>query len=188
MQEEELQMHMDEARELMDKAVDHLQKELAKISTGKASPRMLDGILVDYYGAPTPLNQVANVGTSDSKTITIQPWEKSMLAPIERAIFEANLGLTPQNDGELIRINIPMLTEERRKEMAKRAKALGEESKLGIRAARRDAMDAIKKAVKEGYPEDAGKDREDEIQEMTNSYNTRIDKLVESKEKDIMQI
>lgn len=188
MQEEELQMHIDEAKQLMDDAIEHLNKELAKISTGKASPRMLDGVLVDYYGAPTPLNQVANVGTSDSKTITIQPWEKSMLAPIEKAIFEANLGLTPQNDGELIRINIPMLTEERRKELAKRAKALGEETKQGIRAARRDGMDAIKKAVKEGYPEDAGKDREDEIQDMTNSYNSKIDKLVDAKEGDIMQI
>lgn len=186
--QEELQMHIDEAKQLMDDAIEHLKKELATISTGKASPRMLDGVVVDYYGSPTPLNQVANVGTSDSKTITIQPWEKSMLAPIEKAIFEANLGLTPQNDGELIRINIPMLTEERRKEFAKRAKALGEETKQGVRAARRDAMDAVKKAVKEGYPEDAGKDREDEIQNMTNSYNSKIDQLVDAKEGDIMQI
>lgn len=188
MQEEEIQMHIDEAKELMDKAIDHLSKELSKISTGKASPRMLDGIVVDYYGAPTPLNQVANVGTGDARTITVQPWEKSMLAPIEKAIFEANLGLTPQNDGEIIRINIPMLTEERRKEMAKRAKSLAEESKVGIRAARRDAMDAIKKAVKEGYPEDAGKDREEEIQNMTNSYNGKVDAMVNAKEQDIMKI
>jgi len=188
MQEEELQMHLDEAKEGMEKAVDHLQKELAKISTGKASPRSLEGILVDYYGSPTPLKQVANVGTADSRTLTIQPWEKSMLAPIEKAIFEANLGFTPQNDGEIIRINIPMLTEERRKELAKLARAEGEESKLGIRSSRRDAMDAIKKAVKDGYPEDAGKDREDEVQKLTDSYNQKIDSLITSKEADIMKV
>jgi len=188
MQEEELVMHMDEAKESMDKAIEHLQNELVKISTGKASPRMLDGVMVDYYGSPTPLNQVANVGTSDSKTLTIKPWEKAMVAPIEKAIFEANLGLTPQNDGELIRINIPLLTEERRIELAKNAKKLGEDSKLGVRSARREAMDAIKKAVKEGYPEDSGKDKEDEVQDMTDSYNQKIDKLVEAKEKNLMEI
>lgn len=188
MQDEELQMHIDEAKDLMEKAIDHLKKELSKISTGKASPLMLEGIMVDYYGSPTPLNQVANVGTSDSRTITVKPWEKAMLAPIEKSIFEANLGLTPQNDGEVIRINIPTLTEDRRKELAKRAKGLGEESKVGVRAARRDAMDAIKKAVKEGYPEDSGKDREDEIQAMTNSYNEKIDSLVTAKEEAIMHI
>ncbi len=188
MQEEELQMHLDEAKEGMEKAIDHLKKELAKISTGKASPRSLEGVLVEYYGSPTPLNQVANVGTADSRTLTIQPWEKSMLAPIEKAIFEANLGFTPQNDGEIIRINIPMLTEERRKELAKVARAEGEESKQGIRSARRDAMDAIKKAVKDGYPEDAGKDREDEVQKLTDSYNQKIESLVSAKEADIMKV
>ena len=188
MEAEELQMYIDESKEAMEKAIDHLKKELAKITTGKANPRALDGILVDYYGAPTPLNQVANVGTADSRTLTIQPWEKTMLAPIEKSIFEANLGFTPQNDGELIRINIPMLTEDRRKELAKRAKALGEESKLGIRSGRRDAMDAIKKAVKDGYPEDSGKDRENEVQGLTNTYNSKVDDLVQAKEADIMKI
>lgn len=172
----------------MDDSIEHLQKELASIRAGKASPNMLSGIQVPYYGTPTPLNQVANVSASDSRTITIQPWEKNMLAPIEKAIFEANLGVTPQNNGEMVIINIPPLTEERRKELVKKSKAAGEDTKVGIRSARRDAMDKIRKAVKAGFPEDAGKHKEDEVEKMTKEYNERVDKLIGSKEKDIMTI
>lgn len=178
----------EEAEIEMEGAVEHLQNELVKLRTGKASPSMLGGIMVDYYGSPTPLGQVSNVGTADAKTLTIQPWEKSMLAPIERAIFEANLGLTPQNDGEIIRINIPPLTEERRKEMVKRAKALGEDGKVSLRHTRHKVMDFIKKAVKDGFPEDMGKRKEDEMQKMVNNFAEKIDALVAAKDKDIMTI
>ncbi len=186
--EEEVKEYIEMAQSLMDDSIEHLKKELAKISTGKASPAMLGGLLVSYYGSPTALNQVANVSTSDSRTLAIQPWEKSMLAPIEKAIFEANLGFTPMNDGEMIRINIPPLTEERRRELVKRAKALGEDSKVSVRNVRRDAMDHIKKAIKDGYPEDAGKRKEGEVQELTDVFVKKIDDLVHAKEKDIMTI
>ena len=188
MQEEEISTYIEMAKESMDDSIDHLQKELVKIRTGKASPNMLNGVLVDYYGSPTPLNQVANVGTADARTLVIQPWEKTMLAPIEKSIFESNLGLTPQNDGEIIRINIPPLTEERRRQMVKRAKELGEGTKVSVRNARRDAMDAIKKSVKDGYPEDAGKRKEQEVQQLTDAYAEKVEKLIEVKEKDIMTI
>ncbi len=177
-----------EGRKGMDDAIEHLQKELQKIRTGKASPTMLDGVMVDYYGNATPIKQVANLGASDSKTITIQPWDKSMLATIEQAIFAANLGLTPMNDGEFIRINIPPLTEERRVQLVKQAKHLGEETKISLRNTRHKLMDAIKKAVKGGYPEDAGKRREDEVDKMTHKYGDDIDTLIDAKEVDIMKI
>jgi len=186
--EEDINLQIEMTEESMNDSIEHLQKELLKLRTGKASTAMFTDLRVEYYGSPTPLNQVANVSTSDSRTIAIQPWEKSMLAPIERAIFEANLGLTPQNDGELIRIMIPPLTEERRKQLVKKAKSLGEDTKVSIRNARRDAMEAIKKGVKDGYPEDAGKRREGEIQDMTNNFGKKVDKLIEAKEKDIMTI
>ncbi len=188
MQEEDIQLVIDEARELMEDSLEHLKKELVKISTGKASPAMVNGLMVPYYGSPTPLTQVANVSTSDARTLTIQPWEKGMLAPIEKSIFEANLGLTPQNDGEIIRINIPPLTEERRKELVKRAKALGEDTKVSIRNVRRDAMESIKKAIKDGFPEDAGKRREQEVQDLTDKFSDNADKIVATKEKDIMTV
>ncbi len=188
MMQEEVSFYVDEAREGMESAIDHLQKELAKIRAGKASPAMLAGLMVPYYGTPTPLNQVANVSTSDSRTIVIQPWEKSMLAPIEKAIFEANLGFTPQNNGEVVHINVPPLTEERRKEMVKRSKGLGEDAKVSIRNSRRDAMEQIKKAVKDGFPEDAGKRLEDEVQNLTNKYGEKVDQLIDLKEKEIMTI
>ena len=184
----EVSNYLEEAKILMESSIDHLKSELLKIRTGKASPAMLEGIIVPYYGTPTPLNQVANVATADARTMTIQPWEKTMLAPIEKAIFESNLGLTPQNDGEIIRIGVPPLTEERRKELAKRAKGLGEDAKVSIRNARRIAMDNIKKAVKDGFPEDEGKKKETEIQEVTNQFSSKIDGLVVAKEKDIMTI
>lgn len=181
-------MSIELAKEAMEDSIEHLKKELIKIRTGKAAPAMLNGIRVPYYGNLTPLNQVANVSTSDARTLVIQPWEKSMLGPIEKAIFEANLGLTPQNDGELIRINIPPLTEERRKDLVKNAKALGEDAKVSVRNARHKGMDQIKKAVKDGYPEDAGKRMEDRVQKLTDEYTKKVDELIEAKEKDIMTV
>lgn len=181
-------MIMDEAKAMMDKSLEHLSKELVQVRTGKASPSMLQSVLVPYYGTPTPLQQVANVTTSDSRTIVIKPWEKTIIPAIEKAIMEANIGITPQNDGEVVRLSIPPLTEERRKEMVKRAKALGEESKVGVRSARREAMDMLRQAVKDGYPEDMGKKREKDIQDMTDSHVERIDEMIEAKEKDIMTV
>ncbi|MCO6490218.1 MAG: ribosome recycling factor [Phaeodactylibacter sp.] len=186
--QEDIDEYIEIAQISMEASIEHLQKELATIRAGKASPNMLSGIIVPYYGSPTPLNQVANVSTSDSRTITIQPWEKNMLAPIEKAIFEANLGVTPQNNGEIVIINIPPLTEERRKELVKKSKSIGEDTKVGIRSARREAMDQIKKAVKSGFPEDAGKRKEEEVEKLTKEFVEKIDKLIETKEKDIMTI
>lgn len=183
-----IEMGLEIAQESMDQAVEHLASELSKIRTGKASPSMLKGIKVDYYGAPTPLSQVANVGASDGKTLTIQPWEKSIIGAIEKAIFEANLGLTPQNNGEMIIINIPPLTEERRKEFAKQAKALGEDAKVSVRNSRQKILEVIKKEVKDGYPEDAGKRDEENVQKMVNGYGDKINALVAAKEKDIMTV
>lgn len=172
----------------MDKTIEHLRAELIKIRAGKASPSMLNGIMVDYYGNPTPLNQVANLNTPDSRTISIQPWEKSMLGPIEKSIFEANLGLTPMNDGEFVRITIPPLTEERRKQMVKHSKSLGEDAKVSLRSSRHKMIEFIKKEVKEGYPEDAGKKRETEVQDMVNAFGKNIGQILEAKEKDIMTV
>jgi ribosome recycling factor len=172
----------------MEDSIEHLHKELVKIRTGKASPAMLNDLLVSYYGNPTPMNQVANVGTQDSRTLVIQPYDKSALSDIEKAIFEANLGLTPQNDGDIVRINIPPLTEDRRKTLVKHAKHLGEETKVSLRSARHKLMDFIKNAVKEGYPEDAGKRMEATIDKMTHDYGAKVDKLVEAKTKDIMTV
>ena len=175
-------------KELMDKSVDHLQFELAKIRAGKANVGMVSGLMVDYYGTPTALPQVANVSTPDSKTIAIQPWEKKLLGDIEQAIFAANLGLTPMNDGEFVRISIPPLTEERRKDLVKQAKAAVEESKVGLRNARQKLMDQIKKEVKDGYPEDAGKRKEAEVDGMAKEYTGKIEKIFEAKEKDILTV
>lgn len=171
-----------------DKVLDHLRSELIKIRAGKANPSMLDGIMVEYYGTPTALSQVANVGSPDSKTLSIQPWEKSLLGEIEQSIFKANLGLTPMNDGEFIRISIPPLTEERRKDMVKQSKGLAEDAKVSLRNTRQKLMDVVKKEVKDGYPEDAGKKKENEIQGMINNYGTKIDDLIALKEKDIMTV
>ena len=185
---EEISAQFGKSTQGMDAAIEHLQGELQKIRAGKASPSMLNGILVDYYGSMTPLTQVANILTSDSRTLSIQPWEKSMIGPIEQAIFAANIGITPQNNGEMIIINIPPLTEERRKEMVKRAKSLGEDCKVTVRGLRQKSMDVIKKEVKDGYPEDMGKDREADMQKIVNSYSDKIKKMIESKENDIMTI
>ena len=175
-------------KEQMDLAIDHLKKELTKIRTGKASTGILDGLLVDYYGNNTPLQQVANVGIADARTITIQPWEKSMLAKIEHSIFAANLGITPMNDGEIIRISIPPLTEERRKDLVKQAKKMGEEAKVSLRTARHKVIDFIKKEVKNGYPEDIGKKLEAEVDKMLHTHSDNIEHLITAKEKDIMTV
>lgn len=185
---EEVKMYMDEAKELMQNAIAHLENELSKIRAGKANPKILNDVLVDYYGSPTPLPQVANITVPDPRTIAVQPWEKSMLAPIQKAIMNANLGFNPDNNGEIVRINVPPLTEERRKELVKQSKGVGETAKVSIRNARRDAIDAFKKMVKEGLPEDAAKDAETDVQKITDSYNKKVDDILLQKEKDIMTI
>ena len=172
----------------MGKAVEHLQHELLKVRTGKANPAMVHELRVNYYGNPTPLHQVANIGLSDSRTITIQPWEKSMLAPIEQAVFAANLGLTPMNDGEMIRINVPPLTEERRKDLVKQAKHMGEEARVAVRNIRHKYLDVFKKAVKDGTPEDVGKKKEAQLLELVNQHVDKVDKLIKSKEEEIMKV
>lgn len=172
----------------MDQAIDHLKKELTKIRTGKANTGILDGLQVDYYGSQMPLNQVANIGVADARTITIQPWEKSIMGKIEQAIFAANLGITPMNDGEIIRISIPPLTEERRRDLVKQAKTMGEEAKVALRHARHKVIDFIKKEMKEGYPEDAGKRKEAEVDKLLHAHSETIDHLIQAKEKDIMTV
>lgn len=186
--QQEIDEYLQKGRQYMDEALDHLSRELTKIRTGKASTDMLDGLMVDYYGTPTPISQVGNLTTSDSRTLVIQPWEKSIISEIERSIFGANIGLTPQNDGEVIRIMIPPLTEERRKNLVKQAKGLGEDCKISLRNSRHKMMDFIKKSVKDGYSKDMGKDMEDFIQKTTNEYSDKTDKLIDAKEIDIMTI
>jgi ribosome recycling factor len=177
-----------DARASMDKAIDHCDSELNKIRAGKASPSMLDDIMVDYYGSPTPLNQVGSVNTPDARTIVIQPWEKSLLSAIEKAIMEANLGVNPQNDGIIIRINVPPLTEERRRDLVKKAKAEAETGKIAIRNIRKDANEKIRKLKTEGVSEDEMKTGEAEIQKLTDAYIIKVDVLSEAKEKDIMTV
>jgi ribosome recycling factor len=172
----------------MKKAIDHFESELVKIRAGKANPTMLDGITVDYYGNPTPINQVGNLTAMDARTLTIQPWEKNMLQPIERAIIAANIGINPQNDGNIIRLFLPPLTEERRKELVKRSNAEGEQAKIAVRNIRRDAIEQIKKAQKEGLSEDAAKDGEAAMQDITNNFISRIEKHLAAKEKEIMAV
>ena len=186
--EDDIKFYIQEAESSMDGSMSHLDKELMKVRTGKASPNLVSNLLVSYYGSDTPMNQVANISIADSRTLTIQPWEKAMIQPIEKAIFEANLGVTPQNDGELVRISIPPLTEERRRELVKMAKSMGEDAKVSIRSARKDTMDLIKQAVKDGYPEDSGKDAEDRAQKLTDSYVSKVDTIIKSKETDILTI
>ena len=185
---EEVELYLEEANELMDKAVAHVNQELAKIRAGKASPNMLDSLMVEYYGNKTPISQVASVNTPDARTLSIKPWEKGMIAEIERAIINSDLGLNPQNDGELIRINIPMLTEERRTQLVKQAKSEAENGKVSVRNIRKDTNDSLKKLLKEGASEDLVKDAEDEVQKLTDKHTASIDKIFEVKEKDIMTI
>lgn len=186
--EEEVQLYLEDARERMNKAVDHLKDELMRVRAGKATPNILDGIVVDYYGVKSPLNQVSNINTPDAKTIAIQPWEKTMIEPIEKAILAANIGLTPFNNGEMIRINIPPLTEERRRNLVKQIKNMGENTKISIRNTRRETNEELKRLQKEGLAEDLEKDAEDEVQEMTNEFSKIVDDLIDSKETDIMTV
>lgn len=185
---DELNIITELAQEGMDKAISHLETELVKVRAGKANPNLVDGIVVDYYGTPTPINQVGNISVADARTLTIQPWEKNMLQPIERAIIAANIGINPQNDGNMIRLFMPPLTEERRKELVKRAHGEGEHSKVAIRNIRRDAMEQVKKLQKNGLSEDVCKDAEGHIQEMTDRYIALVDKHLVTKEKEIMTV
>jgi ribosome recycling factor len=185
---EDLEFILEETRDNMKKALDHLETELIKIRAGKANPQMLEGLTVDYYGSPTVLNQVSNVSVMDARTLTIQPWEKNMLQPIERAIINANLGVTPQNDGNIIRLFMPPLTEERRREFVKRAGGEGEQSRVAIRNMRRDAIEQIKKLQKDGLSEDEAKDAEKEIQDITDKHISLVEKHLQAKEKEIMSV
>jgi ribosome recycling factor len=185
---EQLQKFHNDAKELMKKAIQHLETELLKIRAGKASPQIVEGIHVDYYGTPTLINQIGNVVAVDARTLTIQPWEKNMLQPIERAIINSNIGINPQNDGVVIRLFMPPLTEERRKEMVKKSNNEGEQSKITIRNIRRDAIEQVKKLQKEGMSEDDCKDAESDIQDLTNKYIGMVEKHLETKEKEIMTV
>jgi len=185
---EQVKTQIDSTAFLMAKAIDHLEAELGKIRAGKASPQMLDSVYVDYYGSSTPLSQVASVNTPDARTLTIQPWEKNMLGPIEKAIFSSNMGLTPQNDGIQIRLNLPPVTEERRLNLVKQSKAEAENCKVSIRNIRRDANEGIKKLIKDGLAEDLAKDAETKIQHLTDAHIVKADKHLETKEKEIMTV
>jgi len=183
-----IKKQINDAKALMDKAIDHADNELNKVRAGKASPSMLDDVLVDYYGSPTPLSQVGSVNTPDARTIVVQPWEKTLLGAIEKAIMEANLGVNPQNDGVIIRINVPPLTEERRRDLVKKAKGEAENGKIAIRNIRKDTNEKIRRLKSEGVSEDEMKTGEGEVQKLTDGYIARIDKLSEAKEKDIMTV
>lgn len=185
---EELQFLLDVTEEKMGKTVQHLETELSRIRAGRANIHILDGIAVDYYGSLTPLNQVSNISTPDARTIAIQPWEKSMIEVIEKAIMAANIGLNPANNGEIIRLNIPPLTEERRKDLVKQVRHEGENAKVSIRNTRREANEELKKMQKDGLPEDLAKKAETDVQKMTDDYSGKADKVVELKEKDIMTV
>ncbi|MDQ3682478.1 MAG: ribosome recycling factor [Bacteroidota bacterium] len=185
---EDVSMTLELTEDSMKKAINHLETELIKIRAGKANPQMLEGIIVDYYGTPTALNQVGNVSVLDARTLTIQPWEKNMLQPIERSIIASNIGINPQNDGNIIRLFLPPLTEERRKELVKRCQGEGEHCRIAIRNIRRDAIEDIKKMQKSGLSEDAAKDAEGEVQEITNKFIAAVEKHLATKEKEIMAI
>ena len=176
------------AEDQMKKAIDHLEVELVKIRAGKANPQMVDGITVDYYGSPMPLNQVSNISVMDARTLSIQPWEKNMLQPIEKAIIAANIGIHPQNDGNIIRLFLPPLTEERRKDLVKKCHGEGEHSKVAIRNIRRDAIEHIKKLQKNGLSEDATKDAEANVQGLTDKFISTVDNHLSLKEKEIMVV
>jgi ribosome recycling factor len=185
---EEISSIISTAEDHMKKAINHLEAELVKIRAGKANPQMLDGIVVDYYGSPLPINQVANVSLLDARTLSIQPWEKNMLQPIERAIIAANIGINPQGDGNIIRLFLPPLTEERRKELVKKCQGEGEHSKVAVRNIRRDAIEHIKRLQKTGLSEDAAKEAELNVQQVTDRYISAIEKHLGSKEKEIMAV
>lgn len=185
---EDIQIIIDTAEEMMEKAITHLKKQLANIRAGKASPAMLNGVMVDYYGSQTPLSQVANVNTPDGRTLAIQPWEKAMIHEIEKAIMNSNLGFNPMNNGESVIINVPPLTEERRKDLVKQAKAEAEEAKIGVRNDRKNANNEIKKLEKEGVAEDICTNAEVDVQDLTDKYIARIDEIHAAKEKEILTV
>lgn len=181
-------MVLDETKDSMFKGLKHLEDELRKVRAGKASPDMLQGIMVEYYGMPTPIHQVANIKLLDSRTLVVVPFERKIIGDVERAIFQSNIGITPQNDGENIRLSVPPMTEERRRELVKQSKHHGEQTKIVIRNARKDGNEMVKSLVKEGLSEDIGKDAEDSIQHLTNDYITKVDKMLAEKEQEIMTI
>ncbi|KGO87281.1 ribosome-recycling factor [Flavobacterium rivuli WB 3.3-2 = DSM 21788] len=185
---EEIDFILDSTKELMEGSLAHLEKEFLNIRAGKASPAMLGGVKVDYYGSATPLSQVANINVPDARTITVTPWEKNMLHPIEKAIMIANLGFNPMNNGDNIIINVPALTEERRRDLAKQAKVEAEDAKIGIRSARKEANTDIKKLEKDGLSEDVCKGAEEEVQDLTNAYIKKVDELLALKEAEIMKV
>jgi len=183
---EEIEFILDSTRESMDKSIEHLEVAFSKIRAGKASPQMLDNVSIDYYGAMTPLNQASNINTPDAKTISVQPWDKSMLEVMEKAIIDANLGFTPMNNGEMIIINIPPVTEERRRDLVKQAKVESENTKVSIRNIRKDANDELKKL--DGLSEDIVKDAEKSVQDVTNEFSSKVDTFFTKKESEIMTV
>lgn len=184
----EVKTYTEPAEEKMEMAVAYLDESLARIRAGKANPKLLDGIRVDYYGSLAPISNVANVAVPDARTITITPWEKGMFRVIEKAIIDSSLGITPENNGEIIRLSIPPLTEDRRKMLVKQVKAEAETAKVSVRNARRDAIDGLKKAVKQGMPEDVEKDGEEKVQKLHDKYLKKIDELFAIKEKEILTV
>ncbi len=186
--EEEIELILDTTKESMQRSIEHLEKALLKIRAGRANPSMLDSVKVDYYGSLTPLSQVSNINTPDARTLSVQPWEKSLIQEIEKAIMNANLGFNPMNNGESVIVSIPPLTEERRRDLVKMAKAEAEDSRIGIRTARKDANDELKKLEKDGLPEDTVKDLTQEIQDLTDAYIKKVDNHLTRKEEDIMKI
>jgi ribosome recycling factor len=185
---EEAKFILEEIKESMQHALVHLEKEFHKYRTGKATPQMLEGVRVEYYGTPTAIDKIANINTPDARMIVVQPWEKNMLNPLAKAILDANLGFNPQNNGEVLRIAVPPLTEERRRELVKKAKAEAETAKVSIRNIRRGAVEDAKKLEKDGVSEDEIKTLEKEIQHITDNYIVQVDKTLEHKEKDIMTV
>ena len=179
---------LDNAKISMEKAIEHLESELQKVRAGKASPAMLENLMVDYYGSMVPLSNTASINTQDSRTLIIQPWEKTMLTPIEKAIQSANLGFNPQNDGILIRIIVPPLTEERRKDLVKTSKSCGEDAKVGLRTIRKESIDKIKALQKAGLPEDEAKGGETKMQTITDEFSVKCEKYLEQKEKEILTV
>jgi ribosome recycling factor len=185
---EDLEFYIEEAKDHMEKSLQHVSHALAKIRAGRALPSMLDGLMVEYYGNPTPINQVASITTPDARTLAIKPWEKNMVAEIERTIINSDLGLNPQNDGEIVRLNIPTLTEERRKDLVKQSKNEAEHGRISVRNVRKDANDNLKKMLKEHVSEDEVKKAESAIQELTDAYVQKIDELLAKKEDEIMTV
>ena len=185
---EEINLILDDSKQAMEKSIIHLNLELGKIRAGRANPSMLDSVKVDYYGSLTPLSQISNISTLDSRTLTIQPWEKAMLEDITKTIMNANLGLNPQNNGEVILITVPVLTEERRIDLVKRSKAEGEQAKISIRSQRKDANEMVRNLKEEGLSEDEIKTSEEEIQKLTDLFTRKVDELVDLKEADIMKV